>query len=562
MMRVLLMLAACGAALAQSAPRLFDESFNAPEGVSTPSLTPDGKTAYYTVARPNGGYYTHNVLVVSHLVAGKWTPPAWLEFSGENQEGNITLSPDGSRLYFWSYRSGPEVESPFQPQSDIWFVEREGAGWSKPRKAPEPVNTDKRDYTGSFAADGALYFSSLRDGGKGEGDIYMARPTTDGGFGAPENLGDATNSPDHEYAPAISPDGQTLVFASMRAGGMGGFDLYVSFKRDGVWQPAKNLGRRFNTAFYDSQPRFSPDGKRLLFTSDRTGRSQVYSVDASALAGAAAVEPHPYASAKRIPEAIPFAEGVVSTPGVGCLTWAPDGRSALLVRPGPNSVILETRFENGKWTAPETASFSGRFPEGDPLYSPDGKRVLFSSRRPIDGTQPNSGWIWAVEKTDGKWGETRLLDGRPGGRMGWQGSHASSTLDGTVYYFSGGQDACGQSDLFRTRWKDGRYQERENLGQAVNSGNREVDPYVAPDKSFLLFANDRPGGLGGQDLYVSLNRQGSWSAPRSLGPLVNSRGNEVCPSISPDGRYLFFTSDREGAPRIYQIDVGVLRLAE
>jgi len=69
--------------------------------------------------------------------------------------------------------------------------------------------------------------------------------------------------------------------------------------------------------------------------------------------------------------------------------------------------------------------------------------------------------------------------------------------------------------------------------------------------------------MGKSDLYISLNRGGQWRPPRNLGPVVNSAASEVCPTVSPDGRYLFFTSTREGGrPRIYQIDIGVLRLAE
>jgi hypothetical protein len=96
-------------------------------------------------------------------VAGQWTPSAWLEFSGQNQEGDLRLSPDGTLLFFWSYRAGPQVESPLKQESDIWFVEREGAGWGSPKRLDEPINSPQRDYMGSFAADGTLYFASLRE---------------------------------------------------------------------------------------------------------------------------------------------------------------------------------------------------------------------------------------------------------------------------------------------------------------------------------------------------------------------------------------------------------------
>jgi hypothetical protein len=69
--------------------------------------------------------------------------------------------------------------------------------------------------------------------------------------------------------------------------------------------------------------------------------------------------------------------------------------------------------------------------------------------------------------------------------------------------------------------------------------------------------------MGKTDLYVSLNRGGQWGPRRNLGPLVNSAASEACPAVSPDGRHFFFTSTGEGGPpRIYQIDIGALRLAD
>jgi len=259
---------------------LFSEAFNSLPEASPPALTRDGKTAYFSVRRPpHGRLPAHNVLVVSRLVAGEWTPPAWLEFSGQNQEGTVALSPDGSRLYFWSYRSAAALESPPQRESDIWYVERDGAGWSVPKRMAAPINSGVRDYTGSFAADGTFYFTSLREGGRGQADLYRAGPQG-GGFGPPENLGGAINTEHKEYAPAVSPDGRMLVFASDRPGVLGRWDLYVSVRKNGEWQPARNLGAPINSEFHEAQPAFSPDGKHLYFNSDRSGKQQIYRVSA------------------------------------------------------------------------------------------------------------------------------------------------------------------------------------------------------------------------------------------------------------------------------------------
>jgi Tol biopolymer transport system component len=89
-----------------------------------------------------------------------------------------------------------------------------------------------------------------------------------------------------------------------------------------------------------------------------------------------------------------------------------------------------------------------------------------------------------------------------------------------------------------------------------------------PDGTLLVFVSDREGGLAGADLYASRNASGAWSPVRNLGPTINSTFADFAPAFSPDGAYLFFTSERPGiAPTppggrppgdIYQIDVAAI----
>jgi Tol biopolymer transport system component len=91
---------------------------------------------------------------------------------------------------------------------------------------------------------------------------------------------------------------------------------------------------------------------------------------------------------------------------------------------------------------------------------------------------------------------------------------------------------------------DGAYQPLEPLGDSVNSPYNEGDAVVAPDESFIVLTGyGRPDSRGGGDLYITYNRGGVWSQPRNLGPLVNTTAREFCPSLSPDGKYLYFTSE-------------------
>jgi hypothetical protein len=88
----------------------------------------------------------------------------------------------------------------------------------------------------------------------------------------------------------------------------------------------------------------------------------------------------------------------------------------------------------------------------------------------------------------------------------------------------------------------------ENLGPVVNTGSTDGCPFIARDGLSLYFASNRPGGAGGLDLYVSerATPYDPWGTPANLGSNINGGGNELCPTLSLDGRLLFLVSDRPG----------------
>ena len=99
----------------------------------------------------------------------------------------------------------------------------------------------------------------------------------------------------------------------------------------------------------------------------------------------------------------------------------------------------------------------------------------------------------------------------------------------------------------------------ENLGRRINTESREYDPFIAPDESYLIFASERPGGLGAADLYISFREAGgAWGDPKNMGTAVNSSAADYTPMLSPDGKYLFFTSSRQAQDDIYWIDARVI----
>lgn len=124
--------------------------------------------------------------------------------------------------------------------------------------------------------------------------------------------------------------------------------------------------------------------------------------------------------------------------------------------------------------------------------------------------------------------------------------YPSLAADGTLYFSSGRPGGYGKNDLYRSRPTEDGWSEPENLGGAINTEQSEGDLYVAPDQSYIVFVSSgREDSIGAGDLYVSFRApDGSWGEGINLGETINSTWTEYCPTVSPDGRHLFFTSYR------------------
>lgn len=249
----------------QSTPVIFGEGvISTRDYESSITFAPDGNTAYFVKSTPDLSF---RVILVSRLAQGKWSTPEVVSFSGQYNDTDPCLSPDGKKLFFASRR--PITGTTPKADYDLWVVEMMNSGWGEPRHLNPPVNSDSQETSPCTTADGTLYFSSNREGGKGAADLYRAKP---GGrdYGTPENLGDMINSPAPEIQVFASADENVLIFAAAgRKDGMGSVDLYLSQRTDGAWSRPVNLGNKINSSGVDSAPRISPDGKYFFWTSTR-----------------------------------------------------------------------------------------------------------------------------------------------------------------------------------------------------------------------------------------------------------------------------------------------------
>jgi len=260
--------------------------------------------------------------------------------------------------------------------------------------------------------------------------------------------------------------------------------------------------------------------------------------------------PAPYASSRPLPTPVRFGGAGINTGQDDAhVTFSPDGRELYFVRTTPDFAywtILTSRFEHGRWTPPAIAPFSGRWSDADPAFSPDGQRLFFISTRPVgDGPAREDPDLWVMDrnsKSKGGWGPPRHLDAVSSPGAEW---FPSLTRSGTLYFGSERPGGLGKSDLWRAEWRGDRFGPPENLGAVINTADQEIEPYIAPDESFLIFsAKGHPGGAGAYDLFVSYRCDAKWTVPQPLGAGVNSTAWDFGARISPDGRSLFFTSNR------------------
>lgn len=223
--------------------------------------------------------------------------------------------------------------------------------------------------------------------------------------------------------------------------------------------------------------------------------------------------------------------------------------------------IMFTRQIDGRWSVPERASFSTDPTDVDPAISYDGQRVFFGSRRSRpEGSPAREGDfdLWFADRDGPDWGEAKYMG--PVLNSGTRQVYPSVTLDGSLYFQAIREGGYGKADIYRSRLLDGNYQEPENLGPVINSGNYEGDVFIAPDESYLIVSiSGRDDGLGDGDLYISFRTQDeTWSDLRNMGTGINSGKREFCPMLSPDGKYLLFTSKRAGEGDIFWVDAGII----
>ncbi|MBC6427391.1 MAG: OmpA family protein [Ekhidna sp.] len=151
--------------------------------------------------------------------------------------------------------------------------------------------------------------------------------------------------------------------------------------------------------------------------------------------------------------------------------------------------------------------------------------------------------IVVSHKSDGKWSKAASVSPKINTPLNEGASTVSA--DGRIMIFTAcdRRDSFGSCDLFITRKTGNNWSKPENLGKAVNSKYWESQPSLSADGKTLYFVSNRPGGYGGRDIWFTEKKEGQWDKPKNLGSVINTFKDETTPFIHFNGESLFFSSD-------------------
>ncbi|MBL7825400.1 MAG: DUF4440 domain-containing protein [Saprospiraceae bacterium] len=204
--------------------------------------------------------------------------------------------------------------------------------------------------------------------------------------------------------------------------------------------------------------------------------------------------------------------------------------------------LLESRWNGSAWNEPQLAAFADTaYRNIDPCVWPLDGRVLFTSNRPIPNTTRSDYNLWITDANHQAISPLPEAINTPDDEI-----YCGMSQNGLLVFsrFSG-----AKANLYWSKFENGAFQAPQKINlPGVPDSISISNPTIHPSGNMLVFASrELPGGNGSADLYGSrLEAKGNWSMPFNLGPEINSPHTDFAPSFSPDGKTLFFTSERPG----------------
>ncbi len=260
----------------------------------------------------------------------------------------------------------------------------------------------------------------------------------------------------------------------------------------------ENMGDVVNSEFDDKAPMVAADGKTLIFTSRRPGKSSALDVE-------------------------------------GDNKYFED--------------IYISRWDTVKkmWTDAELipGSINTEGHDACTSISPDGKQI-YIYKNDANGESRGGDIYVSRMGSSGKWGAAKSI-GKPINTTYWEGGACVSPDGKTLYLISERPGGLGHGDIYvaqrktRTEWDT-----PVNIGAPVNTDEDEGGLFLAPDGKTLFFSSKGHNSMGGYDIFKTTYENGKWSTPVNLGYPINTVNTDVCFSLTIDGKTGYFNSDRKG----------------
>ncbi|MGB0918533.1 MAG: hypothetical protein ACPGU4_13150, partial [Flavobacteriales bacterium] len=239
-----------------------------------PVVSADGRVLIFTSRREGGtggakdqeGNYYDDIYVCQKQPNGKWSQPQSIgsNINTNGHEAAIGLSPDGQLLFIYKDDNG---------DGNIYQSRKTANGWTDPEELGSEINTSSWETHATVNAteDILVFVSNRSDGGYGGRDLWYCKKLPNNQWGLPMNMGSVINTQYEEDSPAISADGNTLIFSSQGHTSMGGFDIFKTEFVDGAWTVPENIGYPINTAEDDVFFSLTPDGRHAFYSSRMDG---------------------------------------------------------------------------------------------------------------------------------------------------------------------------------------------------------------------------------------------------------------------------------------------------
>ena len=222
--------------------------------------------------------------------------------------------------------------------------------------------------------------------------------------------------------------------------------------------------------------------------------------------------------------------------------FSPDGKEFYYAETDGNWSYINIFFVkniNGEISEPEQLFSELPFCLA-PFVSYDNDKIFF-----ISGQNDSifSGDIFIAKREGNTWGKPKMLNGPINSQYDeWE---VSVSKRSTLYFSSNRPGGYGDMDVYKSEVINGSYNKIENLGRPINTHSLDECAYIAPDESYIIFNSWKKSKHKGNNLYISFNNNGKWTNPKSLGDNINTDELDIYPYVSPDGKYIFFTSRKK-----------------